>query len=105
MERSELSVERTAEAVEAVPHAGVEPKTEEGTISAVGHEVDIEYPGEPNGIIPASAFKELRQIVLDVEKYFNEVIEKDQGHAVDMEVAYVDGKWNIVQARVIIVNK
>jgi hypothetical protein len=48
---------------------------------------------------------ELRTIVLEVEKYFDQVVEKGKGHAVDMEVAYANGRWNIVQARVIIVNK
>ncbi len=65
-----------------------------------GNEVDVQ------GIKVTDAdMQKLRQIVLETEKYFNEVIEKDKGHAVDMEVARVNGEWQIVQARVILMDK
>lgn len=76
-------------------------KTEEGTIASSGHRVKVNYPGEEDGLVPADALKELRGLVLETEKYFNDVVEKGAGHAVDMEVARVDGVWAIVQARVI----
>jgi hypothetical protein len=76
-------------------------KTEEGTIASSGHRVKVSYPGEDDGLVPADALKELRGLVLETEKYFNDVVEKGSGYAVDMEVARVDGEWNIVQARVI----
>ena len=65
----------------------------------------MSYPGEENGLVDDAALKELRDIVLRVETLFNEVIEKDAGHAVDMEVARVDGEWKVVQARVIQLDK
>ena len=80
-------------------------KTEEGTITASGHRVQVSYPGEENGLVDDAALKKLREIVLRVETLFNEVIEKDAGHAVDMEVARVDGEWKVVQARVIQLDK
>jgi hypothetical protein len=76
-------------------------KTEEGTITASGHRVQIKHPDAPDGLVPAEDLKKLREIVLETEKYFNDVVEEGKGHAVDMEVARVDGVWNVVQARVI----
>jgi hypothetical protein len=76
-------------------------KTEEGTIRVSGHSVKVQYPGEDGGLVPADALKELRDIVLETETYFNDVVEKGKGYAVDMEVARQDGVWNVVQARVI----
>lgn len=49
--------------------------------------------------------KKLREIVLETEKFFHDVVEKGKGHAVDMEVARQDGEWKIVQARVILMDK
>jgi hypothetical protein len=49
--------------------------------------------------------QELRRIVLETEKYFDEVIEPGKHHAVDMEVARENGVWMVVQARVILVDK
>ena len=80
-------------------------KTEEGTISASGHRVKIRYPGEEDGLVDADALKELREIVLGTEQFFNEVVEPGKGYAVDMEVARVDDAWNVVQARVIILDR
>jgi hypothetical protein len=76
-------------------------KTEEGTIRSSGHSVKVEYPGEPNGLVPPESLKQLREIVLETEDYFNKVVEEGRGYAVDMEVARQDGVWNVVQARVI----
>lgn len=80
-------------------------KTEEGTISASGHRVQVQYPGEENGLVPAGSLKQLREIVLETEKYFNEVVEEGRGYAVDMEVAREGGEWKVVQARVIQLDK
>jgi hypothetical protein len=49
--------------------------------------------------------KTLRDIVLRVEKFFHETIEPGKGHAVDMEVARQNGVWQVVQARVILMDK
>ena len=76
-------------------------KTEEGTIRSSGHSVKVQYPGEPDGLVPSDALKQLREIVLETEDYFNKVVEEGRGYAVDMEVARQDGVWNVVQARVI----
>lgn len=84
-------------------------KTEEGFISAGGAQRTIDHPevdyADGNGIVPRASLLELRDIVLEVEKFFDEVVEPGTGSAVDMEVARVDGQWQIVQARVIGMDK
>ena len=49
--------------------------------------------------------KALREIVLETERFFQDVVEPGKGHAVDMEVARQNGEWKIVQARVILMDK
>jgi hypothetical protein len=49
--------------------------------------------------------KTLRDVVLKVEQFFHKTVEPNKGYAVDMEVARQDGVWQIVQARVILVDK
>lgn len=87
-------------------------KTTEGVIHQGKHEVKITNGEEGGKEVDVMGIKvtdadmqKLREIVLETEKYFNEVIEKDKGHAVDMEVARVNGEWQIVQARVILMDK
>lgn len=80
-------------------------KTEEGVISATGHHVNIQYPGVPDGLVDAAALKELREIILEIEKQFHEQIEPGKGYAVDCEVCRVDNTWKVVQARVILMDK
>lgn len=80
-------------------------KTEEGVINAHGHHVSVEYPGEPDGLVDAAALKELREIILEIEKMFHETIEPGKGYAVDCEVCRVDDEWKVVQARVILMDK
>ncbi len=80
-------------------------KAEEGLVTSTGPMVRVKYPGEDKGLTDPAALTELRTICLKVEKFFDEVVEKGQGHAVDMEVARIDGKWMIVQARVILLDK
>jgi hypothetical protein len=79
-------------------------KTEEGVITANGHTKTVDYPGEES-LIPEDELAQLRELALETEKYFNDVVEKGKGHAVDMEVARSHGKWFIVQARVILMDK
>lgn len=79
-------------------------KTEEGLIRANGHQVLVEYPDAPNGLVPPEALKELRDIVLEVERYFHETVEPGKGYAVDMEVARENEQWKVVQARVILMD-
>ena len=57
----------------------------EGTITASGHRVQVSYPGEENGLVDEDALKD--EDSSSVETLFNGAIEKDAGHAVDMEVA------------------
>jgi hypothetical protein len=88
-------------------------KATEGVITASGAQVAIvdgeagRHDGVSVGGIQVSAadMKKLREIVLETEKYFHDVIEQGKGHAVDMEVARQDGEWKIVQARVILMDK
>lgn len=80
-------------------------KTEEGLLSASGHTVNISYPGEENGLADAKALAELREIVLNVEKFFHETVEPGKGYAVDLEVARENDQWKVVQARVILMDK
>ncbi|MBI1949320.1 MAG: LysM peptidoglycan-binding domain-containing protein [Deltaproteobacteria bacterium] len=87
-------------------------KTTEGVIHQGKLEVKITNGEEGGSAVDVMGTKvtdadmqKLRTIVLETEKYFNEVIEKDKGHAVDMEVARVNGEWMIVQARVILMDK
>ncbi|MFZ9886618.1 MAG: PEP/pyruvate-binding domain-containing protein, partial [Myxococcota bacterium] len=80
-------------------------KTEEGLITASGHSVKMHYPGEPDGLTSANALKELRQVVLSVEKFFHDVMEPGKGYAVDMEVCREDEQWKVVQARVILMER
>lgn len=80
-------------------------KAEEGLITASGHSVRVQYPDEPNGLADADSLKELRQIVLNVEKFFQDVMEPGKGYAVDMEVCREHGQWKVVQARVILMDK
>lgn len=80
-------------------------KTEEGLITPAGLSTEVKYPGEPNGLAPAPAMEELRQVVVNVEQFFNDEIEPGKGHAVDMEVARVGDQWQVVQARVILIDK
>ena len=49
--------------------------------------------------------QKLREIVLETERFFQDVVEPGKGHAVDMEVARQNGEWKIVQARVILMDK
>ncbi|MCC7074313.1 MAG: LysM peptidoglycan-binding domain-containing protein [Deltaproteobacteria bacterium] len=87
-------------------------KTTEGVIHQGKLEVKITN-GEEGGKevdvmgtkVTDADMQKLRAIVLETEKYFNEVLEKDKGHAVDMEIARVNGEWMIVQARVILMDK
>lgn len=80
-------------------------KTEEGVIRSSGHQVTVKYPGRDDGLADDAALKELREIVLEVEKFFHETVEPGKGYAVDMEVAREDDKWNVVQARVILMDR
>lgn len=80
-------------------------KTEEGRINASGATVTVHYPGEEGGLVPAESLPQLRDIVLKTEQFFNDVVEPGKGHAVDMEVARVGGQWQIVQARVILMDR
>ncbi|OGQ18435.1 MAG: hypothetical protein A2138_14340 [Deltaproteobacteria bacterium RBG_16_71_12] len=87
-------------------------KTTEGVIHQGKHEVKITNGEEGGKEVDVMGIKvtdadmqKLRSIVLETEKFFNEVIERDKGHAVDMEVARVNGEWQIVQARVILMDK
>ncbi len=65
----------------------------------------MQYPGRPDGLASKADLAELREIVLKVEKFFNDKVEPGKGHAVDMEVARVGDQWQIVQARVILMDK
>ncbi len=47
----------------------------------------------------------LRDIVLETERFFQDTVEPGKGYAVDMEVARSGGAWQVVQARVILVDK
>jgi endonuclease III len=40
-----------------------------------------------------------------MEKLFNDELEKDKGYAVDTEVARTGDRWNVVQARVILMDR
>ncbi|MBL8950855.1 MAG: hypothetical protein JNK82_08770 [Myxococcaceae bacterium] len=80
-------------------------KAEEGVISMGSVNVKMQYPDEPNGLASKAALAELREVVLKVEKFFNDVVEPGKGHAVDMEVARVNDQWQVVQARVILMDK
>ncbi|MBI5507798.1 MAG: hypothetical protein HY903_03485 [Deltaproteobacteria bacterium] len=80
-------------------------KVEEGVILASGYGVQIHYPGRTANLVPDDAMQALRDVVLKVERYFDDVVEKGKGHAVDMEVVLENGKWNVVQARVILLDQ
>jgi hypothetical protein len=80
-------------------------KAEEGVVSSQGVSVTAHYPGETAGLVTPAEMESLRKLVLKVEAFFNEKVEPGKGHAVDMEVASVDGAWQIVQARVILLDK
>ena len=80
-------------------------KAEEGLLASSSQTVKVTYPGEQESLIDAAALKELREIVLETEKLFNDVIEPGKGHAVDMEVARENGQWFVVQARVILMDR
>lgn len=88
-------------------------KATEGTITANGANVNITdgNAGRADKVtvggieVSAKDMAKLREIVLETEKFFHDVVEKGKGHAVDMEVARQDGEWKIVQARVILMDK
>lgn len=88
-------------------------KTTEGVVSKNNVRVDVVngQAGAASNVdvggisVTDADMKKLREIVLETEKYFNEVIEPGQGHAVDMEVARENGEWKIVQARVLLMDK
>lgn len=56
-------------------------------------------------IVSEADMQKLREIVLETERFFQDVVEPGKGHAVDMEVARQNGEWKIVQARVILMDK
>ena len=56
-------------------------------------------------LVSEKDLQKLREIVLETERFFQDVVEPGKGHAVDMEVARQDGEWKIVQARVILMDK
>lgn len=56
-------------------------------------------------LVSEKDMQKLREIVLETERFFQDVVEPGKGHAVDMEVARQDGEWKIVQARVILMDK
>ena len=74
-------------------------------MSSQGVSVTAHYPGETAGLVSPAEMESLRKLVLKVEAFFDEKVEPGKGHAVDMEVASVDGAWQIVQARVILLDK
>jgi hypothetical protein len=89
-------------------------KATEGTIKQGGADVAM-VDGAPaagdagvtvGGIQVSNAdMQKLREIVLETEKFFTDVVEPGKGHAVDMEVARQNGEWRIVQARVLLMDK
>ena len=88
-------------------------KTSEAVISSSGVDV-TRVDGEAKtpdhftvkGIeIPDDEMMKLREIGLEVKRFFNEVLEPGKDHAVDMEIARQDGEWQVVQARVILIDE
>jgi len=80
-------------------------KTEEGLVSAAGTKITILYPGMDESLISEEDKLALRELALEVEKQFHDEIEPGKGFAVDMEVALVESGWQLVQARVIQMDK
>ncbi len=89
-------------------------KATEGVIKQGGAEVnhvdgtpaDVDASVTVGGVPVSDAdMQKLREIVLETEKFFHDVVEPGKGYAVDMEVARQNGEWRIVQARVILMDK
>ena len=52
--------------------------------------------------IADTEMQKLREIGLEVQRFFDAKIEPNKHYAIDMEVARQDNEWQVVQARVIL---
>jgi hypothetical protein len=75
-------------------------EVESALLTRSGVQLRVKFPGETGSLADDTALKELRELVLKIEKFFNEKVEPGKGYPVDVEVARENGQWYIVQARV-----
>ncbi len=74
---------------------------EEGTLSSRDAALHTKYEDRDTSLLDAEQQRLLREAILAIEEEFHERIEPGQGHAVDVEWAFVGETLHILQARVL----
>ncbi len=74
---------------------------EEGTLGARDQQLVTGFGGQDTSLLTPKQQAVLRDAILAIEEDFHERIEPGQGHAVDVEWAFVKNQLYILQARVI----
>ena len=78
--------------------------TEEGTISPFRASLQKSLSQDGSTLVDAHALAQLRNIVLEVERFYDRKIEPGMGHAVDVETARQGRRWYVVQARAVLLS-